>query len=423
MTAERTGGDEAMQFGVDVKNSRGTLMDSPRDQDILDKTRHILPLIAAEATQSESLGRLSDPTFQALSNAELFWMWLPQELGGSAVRATTALKVYEEVAAADGSAGWVLMAISLNTAVATAYCGGSAVDALFADRSNPPKLVGMAAPRGEATVVNGGFLASGNYQFGSGAAYANWFIGGVTIKENGKLQYHADGSPVTRVCIVPRNSVIVTDEWNCMGMEGTGSVDYKLPEQFVPDGFAYLLPNGVLQRGLPIFNFPMSIGCLGHIGISLGLMKRALAEISHIAQTKKRPGYPSVIADDSVFKNQFATAEANYQAIRSLTFDLYFTAESAVAEGIPLSKELQSRCLQALSWAYLLGSEVMRFCHLWGCAEAVLEPSALGRAFRNMYVATNHQLNDQLNLVNAAPVLLETWQATHRSLYSSPPLS
>jgi alkylation response protein AidB-like acyl-CoA dehydrogenase len=406
-----------MAFGVDVKNTRAAQSTAARrDQEILDNARRISPVIAAEAVESEKLGRLSDTAFQALDAAGFFWMWLPEALGGTAVRPTTALEVYETITAADGSAGWVTMAISLNNAAATAFCGAEAVDALFSDRSNPPRLVGMASPRGQATKVDGGYLTSGKYQFGSGAAFANWFIGGVTVTENGKLRSYADGTPIPHVCIVPRKNVIVKNEWNCIGMEGTGSVDYEIPEQLVADGFTYLLVDATVQRGNPMWKCPMIVGYLGHIGIPLGLMKRALAEIAQIARTKRRPGYASVIADDPVFKSQFAMAEANYQAARSYIFELYRTAETAGENGIPVSRELQAHCQQACTWTQLVASDVTRFCQVWGGAEAVREPSALGRAFRNMHVATNHQLNDPLNLVNAVPALLESWQSIHRAL-------
>ena len=67
----------------------------------------------------------------ALREAELFWTLLPREAGGLGGDMLTGLEVLEEITRADGSIGWSLMANMTGTALAGAFAGEEALEAMF----------------------------------------------------------------------------------------------------------------------------------------------------------------------------------------------------------------------------------------------------------------------------------------------------
>jgi alkylation response protein AidB-like acyl-CoA dehydrogenase len=80
-----------------------------------------------------------------------------------------------------------------------------------------------------------GFVVSGRYSFGSGSGHAGWIGGGTLELDGGELVMSAAGNPVIRAFFVPRDRVVFLGNWDVMGLSGTGSYDYEVPEQTVDE--------------------------------------------------------------------------------------------------------------------------------------------------------------------------------------------
>ena len=77
----------------------------------LGRARAISGLISEEALASERLGRLTDKVAAALLDANLFSILLPQADGGLGGTRVELFETVEEIARADGSAGWCVGAV------------------------------------------------------------------------------------------------------------------------------------------------------------------------------------------------------------------------------------------------------------------------------------------------------------------------
>ena len=90
------------------------------------------------------------------------------------------------------------------------------------------------APHGRAVPTVDGFRFSGNWSYSTETDHCDWVIlGGIVEPAEGEQR---SGPPDVRHFILPRGDYeIVEDSWHVMGLEGTGSKDIRITDQFVPE--------------------------------------------------------------------------------------------------------------------------------------------------------------------------------------------
>jgi len=375
-----------------------------------DRAKRIAPIVRAEAEASERLGTMTPTVVRAIKEAGLFWMLLERKVGGFQADMADCMLAWEEIAAADGSAGWSLMANSTGTAVPYAFCSEEAVAEIYGD-AELPIMAGMLGPGGSATEIEGVLRGSGKYRFGSGSLHATWIGAGMFVMDDKIMRKLPDGNPVVRVCWRPRSEVRFDSNWEVLGLRGTGSVDYDLENAIIPAGFHH---ERAIQRGLRewrLYDIGIpGLACAGHTGVALGLMRRALEEITRIAFGKKRPAYQTVLGEQLVFRHDFAYHEASYHAARDFTLRFYAEIQDYLESGGVLTPAMRMRFRQNCIYVHKVAAEVVRFCYTMGGSEALREPSDLGRCMRDMYAATQHIFVDTITMQDIAVPILAEWR-------------
>jgi alkylation response protein AidB-like acyl-CoA dehydrogenase len=147
--------------------------------------------------------------------------------------------------------------------------------------------VWFSAAQGYAQPAPGGYRVKGRWPYGSGIYHADWVGAGASVPG----QAAAEG----RFVILPRDQIVVHDSWQVAGRSGSGSSDYSIQDQFVPEDMSF--PLGSLFTGDAVtggaafrLGIPAYVASF-HIGIALGIARRALDEISTQAVEKSR-GFP-----------------------------------------------------------------------------------------------------------------------------------
>lgn len=393
-----------------------TLIDTPKiptDVDFIERAKSIAAVINAEAEATERETDVTDVAGEAMREQGLFWMFVPRHYGGGQVDIVTGLKVIEEISRADGSTGWVLMATSIGTRNSSFFLPKEGADELFAGEKKAI-TAGYAAPLGTATEVEGGLQGEAKHlQFASGSKFTTHLACTMRVLNEDGSQHMLDANtPDIRAYIAPKDEIQMLGNWNVMGLVGTGSYDYALPARFVPDKLT-LRSNFWTDPSLPVAGNELNrgtIGFAGHIGVVLGLMKRALEEVAKIVQDKKRQGYDTTVDRNQVFLTDFAKADAKYRAVRAYAFEVLAEAEESAHTNGEVSAELTSRVKQVTTWVHDVGTEVVNFAALWGSSQTIRNPSALGRVLRDMSVARVHLAADPIGLIQAAGPILSAWQ-------------
>lgn len=374
--------------------------------DLLTVARSLVDVVEAGASRSEAQGYLDDGTVAALRASGLFSALLPREVGGLEADPVTAIEVIAELSRADGSAGWTLMAGMVTNAIAAAYFGDDAIDAMFGGGIDVI-CAGQFAPRGEAHPEGDGFRVRGSFGFGSGARHADWLFGGFRTIRDGAPEQLENGLPnVLGVC-VPAGRARLDGNWDVLGLSGTGSVDYEIPDQHVDPGFTFPLFSAGPRRGGPLYRLGIhGLTALGHAGYALGVGRRSLDEIAALASRRKRLGAPTLISQES-FQRDFAVAEASFRAGRAYVIaafsDLY---RAAATDEITLEQRADSR--MATTWATRTAADVSRFAYLKAGSEGLRNGNPIQRCFRDMHAGSQHLFIDEATFVDAARVLLGT---------------
>ncbi len=178
---------------------------------LLEAARDLRTTLDAEGAKAEAAGTpMTDEAVRLCKEADLYGALVTKDVGGTELNAADSLDVFTELARADGSIGWVVMAGSTATAYFSSYCPDSFTDVMFAD--GVPLVAGQFAPNGVAVPKGDAFHISGNYSFGSGLEHAHWAgSGSFTQPEEGDADYI--------FAVVPKAEAEILGNWDVMGCD------------------------------------------------------------------------------------------------------------------------------------------------------------------------------------------------------------
>jgi len=200
-------------------------------QSTSDRVAKIEPILRAHAAQAEIERRLAPQAMAALHDAGIMRTWVPKAYGGLQMNPVPALKMFEEISRIDSAAGW----IASNSSIIAFFCQVISDQGAAEMFSDPQTVVaGGWFPPGKAVPVRDGYRLTGQWAFGSGCHYANWLTGHVLVNDGDKPRLDANGNPVSLITFFRASEAEIVDNWNTLGMRGTGSHDVRLNNVFVP---------------------------------------------------------------------------------------------------------------------------------------------------------------------------------------------
>jgi 3-hydroxy-9,10-secoandrosta-1,3,5(10)-triene-9,17-dione monooxygenase len=194
-------------------------------QSVLDGIDELLPKLRQRAQETEDLRRLPDATVSELQEIGFFKLLQPKQWGGFETDPAVFYEAVRRIASACGSTGWVSSIIGVHN-WHLALFDQQAQDEVWGDDAGV-RVSSSYAPMGAGTVVDGGYLVSGSWNWSSGCDHATWaFLGGPVIK---------DGRPVDfGSFLIPRTEYRIDDVWHVVGLKGTGSNTVVVKDVFVP---------------------------------------------------------------------------------------------------------------------------------------------------------------------------------------------
>lgn len=358
---------------------------SPHREALLANARALAPLLDGSAEEIDAARRLPGHIVAAMKAAGLFRMSMPAAWGGFEADPITQNLVIEEVAAANGSAGWCLL-IGLSGGYLSAMLDDEIGRRMYTD----PDMISANAfvPPGAGIEVAGGIRVTGRWPFASGITHAHWVQAPVLVQDDaGNAVNEVNGQPMRRIVFVPVEDVEIIDTWQTTGLKGTGSCDFAMHDLFVPlERCANMA--APWKRPGPLYGSFLT-GLMNHFGVPLGIARRANADFITLVRVKPAK---HGIEPPSEASTQIALAEATatIRAARAYAFSTLETAWANLADGSGLTVE--DRIAWRLANAHVHDScaHAVDLLHHAAGSVSVYLPNPIDRCWRDIHTARQH---------------------------------
>ena len=378
------------------------------DGRVVSLARGMRDLVQAEAAESERMRTLTPALVNEMWASGLMSAFNPVAAGGVEPSFTEMIETWIEMAWQDGSFGWIGIANLPSSFAAAAYLPDEGFAEVFTAHDNRVTLGGQFFPNGQGTAVDGGYLVSGSWSFGSGTGHSEYVAAGFLPMDNGEMRWVSEGLPDMQVAVLPRAEINFKDGWHVQGLKGTGSYDYSVENVFVPKSRTFGLFVREPHRGAsPATRMGMMpVTAAGHASWALGVAKSMLDDVQELAATKYRMSDMESLASRPTFQKGLAHHRASWRAARLLVLDAFTTAEAAVAAGEDLTPALRADMRVAAVYATDIARSCAEWAHLVAGTSSIREGSRLERAFRDVYTGTQHAFISEKVAIDAAQIWL-----------------
>jgi 3-hydroxy-9,10-secoandrosta-1,3,5(10)-triene-9,17-dione monooxygenase len=373
---------------------------------LLDRARALVPLLAERAPAAAAARQLPAETIAEYHAAGILRILQPRRFGGMQGRFSLFSRIVEELTYGCASSAWVYAVLAEHQWIIAQYPVAAQTDVWGDD----PEAVASSslAPREAARRVPGGWRLSGRYPFSSGCDYAQWAIIGTFLGEKGDPRHIA-------YLLVPLSEAEIVDDWQTLGLLGTGSKSLVLDDVFVPehrsvmvsDLFTGTPPGALVHPDYPVLRAPRGFlvsYSLPPVAIALG--RRAL-DVACASLSRRVSRGVTRVAESEVVQMVIGEAAA---AIDAATLMLHTGRESstaAVSSGRRITEAEALRARRDMVYAqHQVGWALDRLCELDG-ARWVYDSDELGAIRRDvMTILTHHAASRQAAMAPYGRLLL-----------------
>lgn len=344
----------------------------------------LLAEIAERRQQFNQLSHVPRDMIEKMKSIGIFRASTPKRFGGDALAPAQFLRIVERVSIADGSAGWVTAFGSANIYLASLPVETQAL--IYA--TGPDQVyAGGLYPLQPATEIEGGFEVSGHWRFASGCKGANWIgvgIGGTAANGGGA----AAGKPLTAV--FPAADVEIVENWNVVGMQGTGSHDLKLHKKKIDQAWTFVRGTAATIDE-PLYHYPsISYQAQVHAAVNLGLARAALDLVTAMSgSTKTVTGAPR-LGDRAYYRCELGKAEAMLRSARAFFYEAPEAVWESILAGNQVTSEQANLLRLSATHAAHTCAEVVQKCYRLAGTAAIFNDNRLQWIARDSMVVTQH---------------------------------
>src|ERR1700694_275294 len=198
--------------------------------DLVARARQLVPHLRQRVKEMDQLGYLPEATVQELQDAGFFQLTIPRIYGGHQIDMRTYMDVVAEIGRGDPSTAWIVSLISGANWMAAAVFPEETQQEVFGTEGGA-RVTGVLAPRQCSVhrVDGGSLIEEGKWGFNSGSYHSNWVELGIPLlNERGEVVDQG-------LAPLPGEDVERLNDWNVIGMQGTGSTSVAVHNKFVPD--------------------------------------------------------------------------------------------------------------------------------------------------------------------------------------------
>jgi alkylation response protein AidB-like acyl-CoA dehydrogenase len=357
--------------------------------DFLDQARALVPALAAREPRTIAARQVPPETIADFHRTGLLRLLQPRRFGGHQAGFGLFSRVIEILAEGCAASAWVYAVLGEHQWIIACMTERAQLDAWGDD---PLALASSSlAPREVARAAAGGWRLSGRFPFSSGCLHSQWAIIGA------RCEVGSDEQP-THYLLVPMREIEIVDDWEVLGLRGTGSRSLLLNDVFIPGPRAILLrdllegstpgalvhPDYSLPRAPRGLLAPFSLPC-----VAFTLARRALDLTAASLQTRVSRGTRTLAASE-VVQQQLGEAAAEIETAISIMHTRRDHSLALAESGAAIPEEEAMRNRRDIAFAvWQLRRGVERLAELSG-ARTVYDTEPLQSLWRDLVTISTH---------------------------------
>ena len=363
------------------------------------------PTLTARQEACEALGALLPETNEEFIKAGFYRIVQPRRFGGYEFDCETFFRVMIEIARGCPSSGWVLALTAGHPLLLAVFPDETLIEAYGDDGEFRCPAVGAPA---RMIPVPGGWRVSGGWDYASGCDIGTHLIAGA-------MRIGEDGKPINMHILLRRDEYSIENNWNMMGMQGTGSKHAIVKDLFVPanravDWTIWMDPpaRDMKKRLLrnPLYHGRKPTFLIGEAtAVAVGIAKGALDHYEEILQKKPQAFQPGASRKENAeFQQYFGlakgwidTAEA---ALLQVGRDYERHCRDAVENGVPFTDEIDRRMVMIEQQSVRMAWDAVDLLFTTAGTSSARKDSKLARHFRDLAVLRSH---GTMRLLRTAP--------------------
>ncbi|WP_461585032.1 acyl-CoA dehydrogenase family protein [Tepidiphilus sp. HLB4] len=338
---------------------------------------------------------ISQDIIQRFKEIGVYRALVARRFGGDEKSPAEFCQLIERIAQADGSAGWVasfgiggiyLSALPLTT-LEKIYANGP--DVVFAGGIFPPQ---------PAEVVDGGFKVNGRWSWVSGCMGAELIGAGI-------LPRSGENTSLPRMAVMPREKVTIEQNWEVMGLLGTGSHDIVIKDVIVPEEWTFIR-GGTSSLETPLYRYPaLSFAAQVLTVVGLGIARAAIDEVLNMASGRVSVTGAPNLGERVYAQLEIAKIEAELRSARAWFYEAIDDVWQILLKGNKPSDHMVSMLRLSTTHASRVSADVTRRAQLVSGGSGVYESCPLAQQVRDVQMITQHAFMGDITYQNAGAML------------------
>jgi len=357
----------------------------------MERARALVPVLRERAAHAEEARQLLPETEAELHAAGLLRFAQPRRWGGAELDYVALFDIPAELGRGCTSTSWNCANLAIHHWMLAMYHERAQAE-VWSENPDAQIASGIAYPQGSAREVDGGLVISGYWNFSSSVDGAHWNMLAVTVKDGER--------PVDWcMCLVPRADYEIVDDWQVLGMRGTGSKSVRVKELFVP---AHRALRMVLARGgdgfpgarsnpNPLYRIPLSgLGSHCIAGAAVGNAQAAIELSAEVVRARSTSYMGLRMRDIQTVQMRMAAAGARVDAARLVVREDCLRAQDIAAAGRAPTLEEKLRFKRNVAYAVQLCTEAVDSLHAMAGANGIYDRYPMQRLFRDAHALLGH---------------------------------
>lgn len=355
-----------------------------------ERARALQPLLDANGAEMDRRREVTPEVVDALVQADMLRLLLPKSLGGQEIHILEYARTIEALGYADASVGWFINQSNVSSATSAAAMPHETALKVFGT-PNVGLAWGARHSRSKAIRVPGGYRLTGNWSFASGGRHTTWLGAHSATQNPDGSPLIRNGKPDDRSFVFLRSEAKIVDDWQVLGLRGTGSDSYSVEDLFVPDERAPARDSLEERREKgPLYTMMSTLlYATGFCSVTLGVGRRLFESYIELARGKHSRASPSAMAVNHANQREIGLLEARLSAARAFLHEAAVAAYDAAAAG-KLDIDGRIRLRLATTYGMNEATDVSVASYRAAGTTAIMNSAPFERRFRDAMSASQH---------------------------------